>query len=228
MRSAYRRSSFGAPFTPASVSGLQAWYDASAIVGKVDGDAMSSWTDRSGNGLHLVQATGAKQPLYKLGIINSLPAVRFDGTDDLMSVAAGFNDLSSYAVLVPRRTAASTEAIYTYKFGMYQRLNNFWGVFDNGFARESTVNPLTDTTYLLARRLTAGVTVKFQTNTTTSTSAVGVPGSKTSITVGGDPAPAQLAKFDLAELIMYNTDVSDADDLLVRTYIQSKYAFTVV
>jgi hypothetical protein len=66
-----------------------AYYNAAAITGKTDGNAISQWDDLSGNGRHLTQATGSKQPLYKTAIFGAAPAVRCDGVDDFLAYLAG-------------------------------------------------------------------------------------------------------------------------------------------
>ncbi|MCA1590977.1 MAG: hypothetical protein LC734_11470, partial [Acidobacteria bacterium] len=71
-------------FSPASISGLQLWLKADALAGLADGTAVSSWTDSSGNGRAAAQASGTLQPLYKTAIVNSLPVVRFDGSNDFL------------------------------------------------------------------------------------------------------------------------------------------------
>jgi len=74
---------------PTDVSGLALWLDATQITPVADGTAVAQWDDSSGSGNHAVQADGAKQPIYKTSIINSLPVVRWQGTNDCMTVAAG-------------------------------------------------------------------------------------------------------------------------------------------
>lgn len=71
-------------FSPLHISGLRLWLDASRITGLADGDPVGQWNDLSGNGNHATQTTAAKKPLYKTGILNGKPVVRFDGTDDLL------------------------------------------------------------------------------------------------------------------------------------------------
>lgn len=68
----------GGGFTPAAISGLRAWYKADSLV-LADGAAVAQWDDSSGNGYHLTQATGTKQPAYR----SSDVAVDFDGGDSL-------------------------------------------------------------------------------------------------------------------------------------------------
>lgn len=46
------------------------------------GDPVARWRDKSGNDVHLTQATSGYRPSWIAGAIGSRPAVRFDGTDD--------------------------------------------------------------------------------------------------------------------------------------------------
>jgi len=75
---------FGVP----PVSGYVAWYDAMDASSLTFSDGrVSQWSDKSGNGNHLVQATAASQPNYGLTNLNGLPAVGFDGANDNLSCA---------------------------------------------------------------------------------------------------------------------------------------------
>ncbi len=77
------------PFDPLSLSPAL-WLKADAITGKVDTDAISSWADSSGNARNAAQATGAAQPTYRTAVQNGLPVVRFDGVNDLLTIAGFF------------------------------------------------------------------------------------------------------------------------------------------
>lgn len=68
---------------PDEITGLQQWVDATAITGLSDGDAVVAWIDLSGNANHLTSPTSGKRPKYKTNIINSNPAVLYDGIDDV-------------------------------------------------------------------------------------------------------------------------------------------------
>src|SRR6185436_20066173 len=72
---------------PSSYGTLRAWYDASQESFS-EGDAVGTFTDRSGNGYHLTQATGSKKPLYKLNVANGRPALSFDGSNDTSATAS--------------------------------------------------------------------------------------------------------------------------------------------
>jgi len=72
------------------VANLSLWLKADAITGLSDGDSVSSWADFSGNENDAAQATAAHQPVYKTGIINGKPVVRFApsaGNEKIMDVA---------------------------------------------------------------------------------------------------------------------------------------------
>tara|TARA_R100001440_G_scaffold53805_1_gene73610 strand:- start:2977 stop:3813 length:837 start_codon:yes stop_codon:yes gene_type:complete len=63
---------------------LHAWFKADSVSGS-DGDSIASWSDSSGNGNTASQATSSRQPTLQTNELNSLPVVRFDGTNDILS-----------------------------------------------------------------------------------------------------------------------------------------------
>ena len=71
-------------WTPASLGGnLLGWWDASrAETITLVSNAVSQWSDLSGKGNHLVQATASKRPAY--GSFAGRPSVILDGTDDTL------------------------------------------------------------------------------------------------------------------------------------------------
>ncbi len=73
-------------FSPLQLPGLAAWHKADSLTGLTDGDPVSQWDDSSGNDRHAVQATVSQQPLYRANILNGMPVLRFDGTDYMRSV----------------------------------------------------------------------------------------------------------------------------------------------
>lgn len=82
-------------FTPASISGLQLWLDASdastlftdsagTTAATADGDPVGCWKDKSGNDYHATQTDGTFKPLRKNAIQNAKNIIRFDGTNDCL------------------------------------------------------------------------------------------------------------------------------------------------
>lgn len=76
----------GGDWTPSELGSsiLTAWYKADSVSGS-DGDSVSSWSDSSGNGNDLAQATSDRQPTLQTDELGGMPVIRFDGTNDILS-----------------------------------------------------------------------------------------------------------------------------------------------
>src|SRR5258706_1092021 len=99
---------------PRSLPQLFAWYDANFINGfgtaqPAADAAIGQWNDLSGNGRHLVQGTGANQPLFRLtGGPDNLPSVNFvDNTDTMQIATAGVRARPITALGVLKNTLAA-------------------------------------------------------------------------------------------------------------------------
>ena len=79
-------------------TGLQAWYDASDSATLFDATSGGSlvaadggvarWEDKSGNARHMTQSVSVSRPLRKTAVQNGLGVLRFDGSNDFMSIAS--------------------------------------------------------------------------------------------------------------------------------------------
>lgn len=65
-----------AQFTPLSIAGLQLWLDAGQGI-TLNGSNVSQWNDLSGNGNHAVQLNAGYQPAYVTNQLNGKPIIRF-------------------------------------------------------------------------------------------------------------------------------------------------------
>ena len=72
---------------------LELWLNAGKINGLSNGDSISLWEDKSGNGRNATQSASSYQPLYKTNIKNGKPAVYFDGTNDYLSISGSSSSL---------------------------------------------------------------------------------------------------------------------------------------
>jgi hypothetical protein len=77
------------PFSPTSIAGIKAWYDA-ADTGTISlsGSAVTQWNDKSGNAFNLTQGTAARRPASGVNTLNSLNVITFDGNDVLQAATA--------------------------------------------------------------------------------------------------------------------------------------------
>ena len=76
-------------FSPRQLGIMQAWYRADAVTALADGDPVASWVDSTANARTLTQSTADYRPAYKVSIQNGRPAIRFDGTNDMLTGAFG-------------------------------------------------------------------------------------------------------------------------------------------
>ena len=72
-------------WTPAEIS-TALWLDAAdaATITEVSG-AVSEWSDKSGNGLHVSQGTASARPVRQVAEQNGLDVLRFDGSNDRLT-----------------------------------------------------------------------------------------------------------------------------------------------
>jgi hypothetical protein len=64
---------------------------------------VKKWRDRSGKGHHLAQSDPTKQPLFIESVVNGLPCVRFDGSNDyLVSGAWAYNQAKCISIVLRR------------------------------------------------------------------------------------------------------------------------------
>ncbi|MEP2374994.1 MAG: T9SS type A sorting domain-containing protein, partial [Ekhidna sp.] len=85
------------PETPGGVSNLTLWLKVDAGLSETGG-SVSAWADQSGNSN---DATSGNNPTLIADAINSYGVVDFDGTNDNMDGAAGFNTQSYFIVAQP-------------------------------------------------------------------------------------------------------------------------------
>ncbi len=78
----------GRRFTPDALPGLELWLDAAdpATIALSGGNA-TQWNDKSGNGRHMTQGTGAAQPVYDTTAMAGHPGISFDTTDNMSNAS---------------------------------------------------------------------------------------------------------------------------------------------
>lgn len=213
---------------PAGVTGgLVGWWKADGL-SLSNGAAVGSWGDSSGVGSALAQATGANQPTFQTNVINGLPVVRFDGTNDVLNATGSFTPATVFAVakyaaatfnsydgLVTGGAASNSEAVLVGSAASA----NFFNSADLGLS--DAVYRLNGTSYALsamAAPMNAWGVVDI-------TSAMF---TALTIQVGQDRNNAgRFWNGDIAEVIVYDTVLSPTDRATVENYLATKYAIAL-
>lgn len=227
-------------FDPGELSSLVAWYDANSIA-LADADPVASWTPRYGSAL--VQTASSKKPLYKTNIQNGGPVVRFDGTDDYMTVVNPLLGATSWSVFAVFAKADATTATD-------RTLVDINGTGVNGsiwFEATSTSGGRVQYSYGTGSALTdvhvLSVNTAFHqwsvvdTNTSAGklyedggTAVTGASNASHTVSQAnmrvGAQASATAQRFgqiDLAELIVYSAALNDTDRGNVQAYLKAKW-----
>ena len=220
------------------LSNLRLWLRADDISG-TNGDPISTWPDASGNSFDATQ-TGTSRPTFLTNTINGLPVVRLDGIDDY------FDDNHSYS-------ANYVFAVYNFRSTLQgtDDLGQLWGAYGNGvhiafdtragnqdglsfdgntsvgnqgrygfngatfgsFISNDNTNPVTLDQFDI-------VTAEFNANRALTRQVIG--GLHPNFTIsqhnfGGD----------IAEIIVYDRVLNNAERIAVENYLSSKYNVSI-
>lgn len=210
--------------TPDAIAGGPAfWLKADAITTLADNDPVASWPDSSTGGRTATQATGGSRPTFHLAQLNSLPSVRFDGSDDSLDIA---NLALQYAtVFSVHKKVGGTE-------GALLGGPSTGGVLDFGdggldWVTDSVWVGLTTTAESSAWKLATWRRASGQydawLNGAQSISGTAPDASTLNALKVGVRGSASHLNGDLAELIAYQSALSDVDRAAVEAYLTAKY-----
>jgi hypothetical protein len=212
-----------------------AWFKADAgtfqtvsgTAATANNDPVGSWIDQGLRSHNLAQSTSGKRPLLKTAYQNGLPAVLFDGVDDLLSVA--FTLAQPAAIYVVGKVISTTNN-QTFVGG---------GSIDTGLVRAAGLFTLYTGSFVTGASLTVGTVYTFKGffNGASSKSSLnggsestGNPGANAlgGITVGA-PAPSgfaltALCNFACCELIAFSRALTSGEETLLFAYLRAKWA----
>jgi hypothetical protein len=224
----------GVNFDPRTIPSVKLWLDASRITGLVDGDPVGTWSDLSGNGFDLAQATGSKKPTYKTGIQNGRPVVRFDGVDDALTRASRFVTSGNFTVLIAFKSTAANSRLLLQGTGAS---SSFIGVFTasqklsvladgttiaTGSATLSTSSWYTVSLVYDAAASPKTVAYVNGTQDLTQNLSANYTGDKTAL--GANVTESSFLTGDVGEVIICTTALSAADRQRAENYLRSRWA----
>jgi len=188
------------------------------------------WTDQSGNGLDVVSDTG-KMPKLMLNVINGHAVLRFDAADDWMASAVFASALSQpntvFIVLKHNSGSVAGAENYIGSKASAVNANNFaitngtpdsWNIYagttlDSGVAIDTNVNIFT--------LLFNGASSTIRQNGVEI--AAGNANTKTMGSLSLGYGGAEGVNSDIAEVIVYNSNLSDVNRAKVEGYLTTKF-----
>jgi PKD repeat protein len=207
------------PGEPGSIPGLMLWLRADGLTGLADGDPVTTWPDASGACNHATQATASKRPSLRAAQVAGLPAVSFDAADDGMETPVDPPQTTTIVAVYASRAGATGHVLnggFSFFVGPYV-----------GRYRAYTGK------YLTGPPVTANRWVVQTFRQTASSAELWIDGARVATTNRTvNPAPLLLAKQgtysqpldgSLAELLVYDRTLSDAELAQVHAWLEDKY-----
>jgi hypothetical protein len=204
-----------------SLTGLLAWYKAD-VLALSDNDGVTTWTDSSTN-LNDATYTGGI-PTFKTAVINSLPVVFFDLTDDGMTTPCSRATGTAMTIVVvynmPSTASGGHRVIQGSNNWLIGPYDNYHQMFNGDFIQ----GPVLSTDWIYAV-LTIDVSGNsdFRVNGSSQGTRTGTgPGT---VYLGGAGAYGEMAGCNVAEIIIFDEVKNSSDISFIESYLASKYGF---
>lgn len=237
----------GGVFNITGTSNLSLWLNASTI-SQADNTNLTSWTDQSGYG-NTANAVGGNEPVFRTGIINTNPAVRFTAanTDYLRVADAASLKPNSISIFVAGMytTSASAWAPFIIKTSTdswndgysisRDNLNSSVRSFINQWDANFINSALAPSTFTLINMVYDKQNVQtFYNGTSQGTDPLtaNINNSNNFLYVGVSPNPAGTGIHrpfdgDMSEIVLINRNVSLIERILIQNYLAAKYGLTL-
>lgn len=238
----------GGAFRPIDIANLQLWLKADAgvfqestfVTPSGDGDVVGGWRDLSGNGNDVIQATTANKPLLRLAHVNGLPAIEWDATDDRLTNASfvDFGDVyTAFVVARMDNTAADDRAFFDVSTGatnsgflFFHSGTTIFRAVDNVGQQDVTgADRRDDTYYLHTLHSTGSQSQHWVDNASAGTTPYTAPNNNVTdqIDIGNLAGVAFSLDGLIAELAIFNVQLSAANRGLMNTYMANRYGLTL-
>lgn len=224
---------------PSDIRNLRWWLEARFIPGLADGASVATWPDMSRSGYDATQATGAKQPVHRAGVLAGQPVVRFNGSSQYLQ-ALGFSALSlplTVFVVASQSGAAGSQRHFLFLDGPSGTLGMFWSDSStNLFLGDATntwtglikATPALPLAIYSGQLVPGGGTSSLWANgalQVTNTGTISATLSQPSI--GAAAAPSNYWAGDIAAIILYDRALSATERDQVQQYLAQTYGLSV-
>jgi hypothetical protein len=210
-------------------TGLHLWLRADAGIVPGTGAQIFQWLDQSGNGRNARMATVARQPSLVSGALNGRPVVRFFGAQSISLDI--YTQPTTFSVFIAGKNSLANES-YSMILGPGGNSPNNQLRWDNGsqalFVTQNAAtirtSPIGNTRvyHALSARYDGSTMTFYRDGTamSSSTFSTTVPWTIASI---GSWYSSYFMVGDLAEVILYDRALSEAERNSVNSYLRAKY-----
>lgn len=239
--------------SPLDIAGCKLWLKADGTLWQddarttpvtADGQAVGSLDDGSTAANHATQATAGNRPVFKTNIANGKPVIRFDGVNDFLASTTSATSANTRTVLaVCKSTTAGGGTVFVNRpsgtRGFLARLLRSGGVTYVGGDLNTNATVAADLStawqsFCVGAWLQDPATtyLSFYLNSTQYAVTAGNPPDLEAGTAGYglgrvNAGVAQYWTGDIAEWVVYDTQLSTANRNLVEQYLAAKYGITL-
>jgi Concanavalin A-like lectin/glucanases superfamily len=227
------------------VSGLFSHFNAGSL-NLADQASISSWEDssQSTGAQPLTQATAVNQPKYALNSINGLPAVRSDGVNDYMTTSRSIPAISTVFLVSKPLEVTTTDSKVFYRSDVagtspklqvgkrngtklyhYSVTSGGSGVSTDITSAQTNKTDIAQNEAFVSTMVSNSTKLVGYLNGTQAYSYTNYGGgSSNGITLfASTPTPTSYINADIAELIIYNRELTISEIQQVNLYLKNKY-----
>jgi hypothetical protein len=215
-------------FLPSSIAGLQFWVRADLGITMDGSNNVSNWADQSGNGRDLTAATTAR-PLFVTNLINGMPAVRFNGTANVMKTGS-FTTAQPLTFFIVLKNVAWTDGkrVLSSDTGandpqILQRGTGSGFTLQSNLSDGPQVTGAGTTNYHYLKAIFNGTSSKLSIDGgSDATSGNNLANSMTFVWLGSDNS-GDFSNVEIAEAFLYNSAITGANLTNVNSYLHGLY-----
>lgn len=235
--------------SPLAISGCIGWYDSADLTAMAQnsdgtgavavGDQVGYWKDKSTTAAHVTQGIAANRPTLTANKVNGKAALTFDGSNDNLSKSAyttqnSLPGLTRIAVFSNANQVAWVTRVFdgggngltmNGSFRVHADNANFSSFLPSGISGSAISLGIYSAVYansaMSLRQNSVGVALSSTTGTIPATTAAGNP----TLHIGSNIGANQFLNGPIAEYIIYNRGLSDAELTRVEAYLRKKWGF---
>ncbi|MFZ2654350.1 MAG: LamG-like jellyroll fold domain-containing protein [Victivallales bacterium] len=225
----------------AEMPGLQVWLK-SDNVSKDDNNRVTAWPDSSGKGNNFSQDSNRRQPIHIEDRINGFPSIRFMGNDflDSSSISALNTSKISAFIVFKMKVPPLRQDVFSasYRSGAGKSSDELWGLFGE-FPYFGAFTHKSDGRMMSVMKKTGrnwSVCSMVWNSSTSFNAWIDGAAGKSLSGANANPSvsiktrigaitdnPRHCSKVEIAEIILFNKALPDADRISVEAYLQDKY-----
>lgn len=220
-----------AQFIPSDLAGLKLWLRADTLVS----GNVSLWQDFSTSSNNASQASPANQPVVisNIAVLNNLAVLNFNGSSFLdLTANPILNDLQ-YTMFILERYTSSAGYLYDFDFGgQHAVYKNIDSVYDWNGTPQRAYYYDNNQYHIIEKEYDASLSPGYTSllwnngNGITDSTWDGVTGATNAsgIKIGGYSGGGFQFAGDIAEIIIYNSYLTEPQRLQVEGYLRNKYS----